>query len=370
MGMWEIIIGVVFIILVAGLIYLGKSFGHFPVLIKLAKEKKPLCFIFGMLTVVLLGLVLFLTIGMVNAVMVLIHLSLFFLITNLVFKIPKLKKLNSRIYLSGWIAIVVTAAYMIYAYFVASTVVLTPYLISTDKDIQPLRIVAISDSHVGAIFHADGFLKEVERINSLNPDLVVIVGDYVDDSTSEEDMQQSCEALGTIEATYGVCYVNGNHDKSFHGNDGFRGQGYEKMLGCLKDNGVRILVDETLELPESQVTVIGREDKSAGGRRKEMKAFTPLDDEKFYVVLDHQPGDYEAEAASGVDLVISGHTHGGQLIPATFVGEWFGINDATYGLKRIGETDFIVSSGIADWQLLFKTGCKSEIVVIDIASEF
>ena len=69
-----------------------------------------------------------------------------------------------------------------------------------------------------------------------------------------------------------------------------------------------------------------------------------------------------------MDLVLSGHTHGGQLFPFNNLGKWLGFNDAIYGYERLDNTDFIVTSGISDWELLFKTGCRSEFVVIDIKS--
>lgn len=85
-------------------------------------------------------------------------------------------------------------------------------------------------------------------------------------------------------------------------------------------------------------------------------------------MLDHQPHDYDAEAASGVDLVLSGHTHGGQLIPLVQLIRWFHLHgdDAVYGQERRGDTDFLVTSGISDWAILFKTGCRSEYVIIEI----
>ena len=76
--------------------------------------------------------------------------------------------------------------------------------------------------------------------------------------------------------------------------------------------------------------------------------------------------DYDAEAEAGADLVLSGHTHGGQMLPINRIGEWIGANDFTYGYERIDSTDFIVTSGISDWAIDFKTGCRSEYVVIEI----
>ena len=118
--------------------------------------------------------------------------------------------------------------------------------------------------------------------------------------------------------------------------------------------------------------LIGRQDASEetenrGGRASMAELTRNLDESRFSIVLDHQPRDYANQAASGVDLVLSGHTHGGQMIPLVQLIRWFHLgDDNVYGLQRRGNTDFIVSSGISDWELLFKTGCRSEYVIIDI----
>ena len=91
-----------------------------------------------------------------------------------------------------------------------------------------------------------------------------------------------------------------------------------------------------------------------------------VDEDKYIILLDHQPSDYDSEALSPADLVLSGHTHGGQLIPITYVGKWFGIVDREYGYERREGTDFIVTSGISDWELQFKTGASSEYVIITV----
>ena len=84
------------------------------------------------------------------------------------------------------------------------------------------------------------------------------------------------------------------------------------------------------------------------------------------IVLDHQPVEYDKEADTKVDLVLNGHTHGGQLFPFNQVGKWIKANDLVYGHEKRKNTDFIVTSGISDWAIKFKTGTKSEFVIINI----
>jgi predicted MPP superfamily phosphohydrolase len=91
-----------------------------------------------------------------------------------------------------------------------------------------------------------------------------------------------------------------------------------------------------------------------------------VDMDRYVILLDHQPYDFDAEAAAGADLVLCGHTHGGQFIPINHIGEWIGENALRYGHEKRQNTDFIVSSGISNWTFRFKTGCHSEIVVIDL----
>lgn len=79
-----------------------------------------------------------------------------------------------------------------------------------------------------------------------------------------------------------------------------------------------------------------------------------LDVNKYKIVIDHQPTDYTNEANSNVDLVVSGHTHGGQLIPLNIINTYVSVNDFVYGYKKIKNTNFIVTSGISDWKIKLK----------------
>lgn len=261
-------------------------------------------------------------------------------------------------------ALVLTVVYLGLGWYSAHHVAQTQYQFQSSKVSQPLRIVQFSDSHIGVTFDAEGFAAQLEQINARDPDIVVITGDFVDDNTSRQDMLGACKALEGLRTSYGVYFVYGNHDKGYY-SAGSRGWSAKELEEALEESGVVILEDEAVALPGGY-TLIGRQDASHR-QRASMEALMDLAEPGSYsIILDHQPTDYPAQAAAGADLVLSGHTHGGQMLPVTYVGQWFGLNCRTYGHERRDSTDFIVSSGIASWELRFKTGCISEFVVIDL----
>ena len=87
---------------------------------------------------------------------------------------------------------------------------------------------------------------------------------------------------------------------------------------------------------------------------------------KYIIDINHQPTDYDNESKSNIDLVVSGHTQGGKFIPLGLLSPYVSENDNIYGYKKINNTNFIVTSGISDWELKLKTGCISEYVLINI----
>ena len=205
-------------------------------------------------------------------------------------------------------------------------------------------------------------------MQKLNPDVVLITGDFVDDDTSKEDMIKACKALGTLNTKYGVYFAFGNHDKGYYPPEN-RGYDGNDLINELEKNGVTVLQDESV-LVDNRFYIVGRQDRSEvekGGIRSDMSTLVKnLDSSKYIIVMDHQPNDYNNESNANVDLVLSGHTHGGQLLPINKIGQWIGANDKTYGIEKMNNTNFIVTSGISDWAVKFKTGCKSEYVVVDI----
>lgn len=367
--MWAFIFGALILGSVLSIVYLVSRFARFTVVRKAAGNRKAVSFLIGLLLVGLLAWGLWAFMGTINAEICIIHLTVVWLVCDGIGRIveKKRKKKFTRYY-AGVCALVITVSYLACGWYLAHHVWRTAYTLETDKPVGSLRIVQFADSHVGATFDGEGFAEHMKAIQAESPDIVVITGDYVDDDTSKEDMIAACKALGSLETTYGVYYAFGNHDKGYYGPQ-YRGYSGYDLIAELEKNNVTVLQDEAVFL-DDRFYLIGRQDRSEDGRgnhRASMEELTAgLDPDKYIIVLDHQPHDYEAQAASGVDLVLSGHTHGGQLLPFNHMGEWLGLDDKTYGLERRGNTNFIVTSGIADWAIKFKTGCKSEYVVVDV----
>ena len=370
MFMWMLLMAVLIVLAVLGLLYLAsriRKFGYFK---KLTEQKKKTGILVSLLVLAAASALIWIAWGLMNLLVVLLHLVIFWLISDGIFTlITKKRKAAFYRYYAGICAIVFTVIYLGSGWYLAHHVWKTAYTIQTEKNVGNLRVAVFSDSHVGTTFHGEGFARHMKEIEAQNPDVVLIVGDFVDDDTSKEDMIQCCAALGEMKTTYGVYYVFGNHDKGYYSPD-YRGYDGNDLIQELEKNQVHVLQDETV-LIDDRFYIVGRQDKSeeyADGRATMQELTADLDPDKFSIVLDHQPAEYEAQKESGVDLVLSGHTHGGQLFPLMNIENAFNFtpDDKIYGYEKRDNTNFIVTSGISDWAIKFKTGCKSEYLLIDI----
>lgn len=359
----------VLLALIFCVIYLSVRTAHFPLILHAAGDRRILAFLIALALYAAVGAVLYLSVNAVNAVICFVHLGGFWLLSELFFLIlRKITHRNIESWIAGVCAILFTICYMLLAFYLCNHVREKDYAIESDRLKGDLRVVQFADSHVGSTFHADGLRAYVRKINELHPDLVAVTGDFVDDDTSREDLIGSCEALGELETTYGVFFCYGNHDKGYSRSQD-RGWTPDELYENLVKNGVTVLQDEAVEF-EGRFCVIGRKDRSeearGGGRKTPELLMEELDPDLYKIVLDHQPCEYEKEAQAGADLVLSGHSHGGQFFPFNNIGVLTHQYDRSYGHEKRGRTDFIVTSGISDWTLLFKTGCASEYVVANI----
>ena len=373
MSMWLIIMWTTLALTGVALVYLSTRVCRFNCIQRITQNvetrKAAVCggIVFGLFAVLVLIL------NFVNAIVCAIYFALIWLVCDMLFyPVQKIRKKAFKCYYAGGAAVILSIAALVCGWYLDHHVWQTDYVLKTNKNIDPLKIVMFADSHIGTTFDADGFAKHIAEMQKQNPDIVVVVGDFVDDDTSRENMIEACKALGSIKTKYGIYFVFGNHDRGYYGakRRGFSGQ---NLVNELEKNGVTVLLDDGI-LIDNQFYLIGRLDASIerftyGSRRSMQDWVKKLDKNKYMIILDHQPRDYQRQQEAEVDLVLSGHTHGGQLFPFNQVGKWIGANDKIYGHEKRGKTDFIVTSGLSDWAIKFKTGTKSEFVVVKVVSE-
>ncbi len=358
--MWLAIFGAVLIGCIAAIVFLVRQIHWFSPIQKLAEKHRVLSWAAAAGILSLTGLTCFINVWAMA--IVLLHLALIWLICfGAAAIVRRVRGAERRGSPEGVVAVLLTAVYLGSGWYNAHHVVITRYTLEKPAYMtESLRAAEIADLHLGITLDGEQFAKELDKLKSEQPDILVLTGDFVDDDSKRADMVTACEALGHFETKYGTYFIFGNHDEGY-GN--YRDFTVDDLRAELEKNGVVILEDETADLDGFYLT--GRKDAYAD-RAPMSELCKGLDPEKYHIVLDHQPNDFADEAEAGADLVLSGHTHGGHLFPAGYIGVLIGANDRFYGYEKRGRTNFIVSSGISGWAIPFKTGALSEIVVIDV----
>jgi predicted MPP superfamily phosphohydrolase len=220
---------------------------------------------------------------------------------------------------------------------------------------KEVRLALVTDIHLGHVLGK----PSVERLHSLlkefDPDVVVLGGDMVDEDLAPVIAQDLGAKLGSLPSREGVWAVTGNHE--------FIG-GVDEACAYLAQHGVRLLRDQSTTLPCGLV-LVGREDKSAGrfgpGKRRLTVAqlVAGLDPKAPKVLIDHQPPRAAEFQGQGIDLVLSGHTHNGQLWPFQWItGKIF---EHSIGLRRIGRAWQYISPGFGTWGPPVRTNARPEV---------
>ena len=314
--------------------------------------------------VVLFILILSLIFNFITTAIIIIHYFVIWLFMDIIFMIiKKIRKKDFKHYVAGIITIVFVPIYIGIGVYNVYDVKVTKYDIKTNKLNDKYKVALISDSHMGTTFNADKFNDYLKEIEKNNPDILLIAGDFVDDGTTKADMIKACEYLGQVKTKYGVYFAHGNHDKGYYAEK--RGYSSADLEEELTKNNVKVLKDENI-LINNEIYILGRKDAEVRNRMSAQDLVKDLDKSKYTIDINHQPTDYDNESKSNIDLVVSGHTHGGQFIPLGLLSPYVSENDNIYGYKKINNTNFIVTSGISDWELKLKTGCISEYVLINI----
>ncbi|MBO4903701.1 MAG: metallophosphoesterase [Lachnospiraceae bacterium] len=365
--MWLAIFAVSVLAAIAAALYLAKKIENTGVFAGI--NSRPVTKVLSVTAVIAAAVILCLLLDIANTIVIFTSVAVFMLVGDLVGLI--MRKTSSSAVRPGIIdamALTVCTVYLVIGWILMHGMWETDYSLSTTKNVGTITVAHIADSHVGCGFSGKGFAERLEKIQLTEPDVLVITGDFVDDDTMLSDMKDACAALGKFKAKYGVYYCLGNHDMGYY-SSGRRGYTGEQLIQSLEQNGVTVLKDESV-LIDDRFYITGRLDADYGrADRLDMADLVKdLDKEKYIIVLDHQPTDYDNEAAADVDLVLSGHTHGGQLFPLEYIQPLISRNNNVRGHERRGNTDFIVTDGISDWAVKFRTGCRSEFCLINITS--
>ena len=282
------------------------------------------------------------------------------------------------------IAIILALLVMVYGVFHARNIYTTQYTVTLNKSeggLPPLRIVLVSDTHIGTAVGQKWIANVVDAINKANPDMICIAGDIFDnDIGAVRNLEGIAEELRRLNAPMGVYACPGNHDVD---RLSLRGEGgTDRIRDFLKTANIGFLQDEVVVVANppgtegnqlaNNIHLIGRKDARPIGIRGERKTAVELADgldrNKPLIFLDHQPVDFPAEEEAGADLILSGHTHKGQFFPGNvFTRQIFKNAGAVhYGHWKGRSAQGVVSSGAGVWGPPIRVATRSEIAVIDI----
>lgn len=224
-------------------------------------------------------------------------------------------------------------------------------------ELDRFSIVQISDLHIGAIIGAGRLRAIVDRVNALDPDLIVITGDLADEDAA--DLANLAPELRRFRARHGVLAVAGNHDAM---------AGLEEVVAAAAAGGVRFLRNERIVIAGG-LSAYGIDDPAAArGPGGSMAAFDavigPEAREVPSILLYHRPILPAVASGLGIDLMLSGHTHRGQMWPLSYISRLFFPYQA--GAYTVGETLLYVSRGVGTWGPPMRVASPPEIVQITL----
>lgn len=229
--------------------------------------------------------------------------------------------------------------------------------ISSDKPKQnkELKIVAVSDIHVGISIDKKRLQSYVKLINDQHPDIVLMAGDVSDRSMIPVKAQHMDEEFRSIKARLGVFAINGNHEHY--------AEEPNETAKYLSSAGITDLIDSAC-LVDNSFYIVGRDDRSNPKRKALSEIVKGLNPDLPKILMDHQPYHLQDAEQNGIDFQISGHTHNGQFFPGNLIVKW--MYELGYGYLKKGSTNYYVSSGLGLWGPHYRIGTQSELVVVNL----
>lgn len=273
-------------------------------------------------------------------------------VANMIHLLFKKKKLF-------WVGIGVMFFYVfifIYGSYLAWVPVVRTYNIELNKksEMKAIKIFMASDLHLGQMVGRDHLDKLVALVEEEKPDIILLPGDIINDKIQPYLKKKMGESLGKLDAPLGVYAVLGNHD--YYGND------MKVILAEMDKLGIQVLMDNFIMI--NDFYLVGRKEHTDKTRKELSTYLKGLDKSKPIIMMDHQPKDLKEAEVNGADLLLSGHTHKGQLAPANLLTHLIYEND--YGYLKKGELHSLVSSGFGLWGPPLRIGSQAEVMVINV----
>ncbi len=237
---------------------------------------------------------------------------------------------------------------------------ITLHFANLPKEADGCRIAVLADLHADRITTAPKIQRIADRANSLNPDLTVLLGDYVDGKVPARG--QELLPLKSLKAKYGVYAIPGNHEYY---------SGWHEWRPFLRGCGLQILENANVRLPNG-ICLAGVSDPAARGFGEPVpdvaKAVHEIPKGSFILLLAHRPGQAWGAAQKGVTMQLSGHTHGGMVYGLDWlVGRFNG--GYVSGLYEVGDMKLYVSNGTSIWNgFPIRLGHESEITLLTLRS--
>ena len=223
--------------------------------------------------------------------------------------------------------------------------------VRSTKVTKPVKLVLMSDLHLGYHNRRKEFARWVDIINKEQPDMVLIAGDIIDGSMRPLREERMHEEFLRIDAPIFACL--GNHEY-------FSGEPEAQRF--YSDADICLLRDTLTMLGD--LCIMGRDDRMNRRRRPLRDIVASADKTKYLILLDHQPYHLEQAEREGVDFQFSGHTHHGQVWPISWITDK--MYECAFGSYQRGATSYYVSSGMGIWGGKFRIGTRSEYLVLTI----
>ena len=230
-----------------------------------------------------------------------------------------------------------------------------PLMLTTGKTLsRKMKVVMLSDLHLGYHNRRSEFAKWVDKINEEKADVILVAGDIIDKNIQPLEEQEMHQEFLRLNAPVVACL--GNHE--YYG-------GESNALLFYKKADITLLRDSVTTVGD--LCIIGRDDRSNPKRKTLSELMKGVDSTKYLVVLDHQPIQLEEAEQNGIDFQLSGHTHHGQVWPISWITE--SIYECAFGEWQRGNTRYYVTSGMGLWGGKFRIGTRSEYVVAEITPD-